>query len=103
MAKSSVKSVTLFDVLGRLFSVFAASVNSWKILTAHVKSFTLKRLSETRRKAKIASVKAFRCQIVDVRVALSTIADREERHHPAITHEAVVLSQQLKDFGFHFH
>jgi hypothetical protein len=41
-AKSSVKSVSLFGVLGRLYSLFAASVNRFKILTGQVKSFTLK-------------------------------------------------------------
>jgi hypothetical protein len=59
-AKSSVKPVTLFGVLGRLYSLFAASVNCWKILTDQVKSFTLKRLNDMRWEAKIAIVKAIR-------------------------------------------
>jgi hypothetical protein len=59
-AKSSVKSVTLFGVLGKLYSVFVASVNCWKILIDQVKYLTLKRLSDTRWEAKISSVKAVR-------------------------------------------
>jgi hypothetical protein len=59
-AKSSVKSVNLFGVLGRLYSLFAVSVNRWNLLTDQVKYFTLKRISDTRWEAKIASVKAIR-------------------------------------------
>jgi hypothetical protein len=56
-AKSSAKFIPLFGVLDRLFSLFAASFNRWKILTEHVKTFTLKRPSDMRWKAKIASEK----------------------------------------------
>jgi hypothetical protein len=56
-AKSSVKSVTFFAVFGRLCSLFDASVNRWKTLTDHVRSFTLKRLRD--------SVKALEHQTVD--------------------------------------
>lgn len=41
-AKSSVSSITLFGVLQRLFTLFSSSVNRWKILTDHLKSYTLK-------------------------------------------------------------
>jgi hypothetical protein len=99
-AKSSVKSVTLFGVLGRLYSLFAASVNRWKILTDQVKSFILKRLSDTRWEAKIASVKALRYQTDDVHDEFITPAEKEERHDPDTAHEATTLSHQLKDFSF---
>jgi hypothetical protein len=49
--------------------------------------------------AKIFSVKALGYQIVDVHDALTIFTERE-RHNPCIAHEAVTLSQQLKDFSF---
>lgn len=42
-AKSSVKSVTLFGVLQRLFTLFSGSVNRWKILTDHLGLYSLKK------------------------------------------------------------
>jgi hypothetical protein len=98
--KSSVKSIILFGALRRLSSPLAASVYGWKILTDHVKSFTFKRLSVTCREAKIATVKAVRNRTVDAPDALVTVTEAEERHDPDIAHEAVTLSQQLKDFRF---
>jgi hypothetical protein len=70
------------------------------ILTDQVQSFVLKRLSDTRCKAKTASVKALRYQNGDVHDALITLAEKEERHDPDIAHEATTLSHQLKDFFF---
>jgi hypothetical protein len=90
-AKSSVKSVTLFGVLGRLYSLFAASVNGWNILTDLEISFTLTRLCDKRWEAKIASVKALRYQIGDVHDEFITLAEKEERHDPDIT----LLMKQL--------
>jgi hypothetical protein len=80
-----------FGVIGRLYSLLAASVNRWKILSHHVKSFTLKRLRDTRSEAKTASVKAPRYRIVDAHDALTTLAARQERHDPDIAHETVTL------------
>nr|XP_036234234.1 zinc finger MYM-type protein 1-like [Bactrocera oleae] len=42
-AKSSVRSVTLFGVLQRLFTLFSASVHRWKILTDHLGLYTIKK------------------------------------------------------------
>jgi hypothetical protein len=99
-AKSCVKSVTLFGVLGRLYFLFDVSVNRWKILTDQVKYFILKRLSDTHWEAKIATVKALRYQIGSVHDTFITLAEKEERHDPDIAHEATTLSHQLKDFSF---
>jgi hypothetical protein len=71
-----------------------------KILTDQVKSFTLKRFSDTRWEAKIASIKALRYQTGDVHNALITLDEKDERHDPDIAHEATTLSHQLKDFSF---
>ncbi|XP_011343812.3 zinc finger MYM-type protein 1 [Ooceraea biroi] len=99
-AKSSVKSVTLFGVLQRLFALFSASVNRWKILTDHLGLYSLKKLSDTRWEAKINSVKAVRYQICDVHDALVTLANETEKSDVTISHEAITLAGQLKDFGF---
>jgi hypothetical protein len=98
-AKSSVKSVTLFGVLGRLYSLFVAPVNHWEILTDQVKSFTLEQLSDMCWEAKIASVKALRYQIGNIHDALITLAKNEEGHDPDIAHEATTLFHQLTDFS----
>ena len=54
-AKSSLKSVTLFGVLQRLFTLFSASVHRWKILTDHLGLYTIKKLSDTCWEARISS------------------------------------------------
>jgi hypothetical protein len=100
MQQNHVKSVTLFGVFGRLYFLFAASVSHWKILTDQIKSFTLKRLSDVCWEAKIAGVKALRCQIGHVHDAFITLAENEERHDPDIAHEATTLPHELKDFSF---
>jgi hypothetical protein len=69
-------------------------------LNDHVKSFTIKRLRDTRWEAKIARVKAVRYRTADVRDTLITVAERQERHDPDIAPEAAGLSQQLNDFIF---
>ncbi|XP_033226810.1 zinc finger MYM-type protein 1-like [Belonocnema kinseyi] len=98
-AQSSVKSVTLFGILQRLFTLFSASVNRWKILTDHVEIFTLKKLSDTRWEAKISSVKPVRYQISGVHDALITLSETEGCD-PDIVHEAITLAEQLRDFSF---
>ena len=99
-AKSSVKSVTLFGVLQRLFTLFSASPKRWQILTEHLELYSLKKLSGTRWEAKINSVKAVRYQICDVHDALITLANETEKTDLTISHEASTLAEQFKDFGF---
>ena len=41
--KSSLKSITLFGVLQRLFTLFSASVHRWKILTDHLELNAIKK------------------------------------------------------------
>jgi len=52
----SLKSVTLFGVLQRLFTLFLASVHLWKILTDHLGLYTIKKLSDTHWEARISCV-----------------------------------------------
>lgn len=99
-AKSSVKSVTLFGVLQRLFTLFSASVHRWKILTDHLGLYTIKKLSDTRWEARIGSVKAVRYQISAVHDALITLAIETQQTDVQVSHEATTLAEQLKDFGF---
>ncbi|KAJ8664432.1 hypothetical protein QAD02_006094 [Eretmocerus hayati] len=74
-AQSSVKSVTMFGILQRLFTLFSASTQRWEILLDHVKMLTLRCLSDTRWEAKVNSVKAVRYQIAEVHDALITLAE----------------------------
>lgn len=67
-------------------------------LSGSSEKFTLERLSDTRWEAKLSSVKVVRYQIGDVYDALISLYEKEERHDPIISHEAVKLSNQLKDF-----
>lgn len=99
-AKSSVNSVTLFGILQRIFTLFSASVNRWKILTDHVELFSVKKLSDTRWEAKINSVKSVRYQICEIHDALVTLANVTEKTDHTTSHEASTLAEQLKDFGF---
>jgi len=66
----------------------------------HLKNFTLKRLSDTRWKPKISSVKAVRYQIGDVYDALISLSEKKERHDPFTSHEVFTFSNQIKDFSF---
>ncbi|CAD0206693.1 unnamed protein product [Chrysodeixis includens] len=99
-AKSSVKSVTLFGVLQRLFTLFSASVHRWKILTDSLGLYTLKKLSDTRWEARISSVKAVRYQISAIHDALITLAIETQKTDVQVSHEATTLAEQLKDFSF---
>lgn len=99
-AKSSLDSVNLFGILGRIYTIFALSVKRWEILLNHVKSFTVKRLSDTRWEARIDCVKAIRYQIADIHDALVTLAEIEKTHDHEVSHEALSLCEKLMDFKF---
>lgn len=99
-AKTSVKSTSLFGTLGRIYTIFSASVKRWEILKNHLKSLTVKRESGTRWEAKIESVKAVRYQISETHDALITLAEKEKINDSEIAHEAICLSEKLKDFEF---
>ncbi|KAG5899695.1 hypothetical protein JTB14_030092 [Gonioctena quinquepunctata] len=99
-AKSSVKSVTLFGILQRLFTLFSASVHRWKMLTDHLGLYTIKKLSDTRWEARISSVKAVRYQISAIHDALITLAIETQKTDVQVSHEATTLAEQLKDFSF---
>lgn len=47
-AKSSVKSVSLFGFLQRLFVLFSGSTKRWEVISEHIEGLSLKKVCETR-------------------------------------------------------
>ncbi|CAG9783006.1 unnamed protein product [Diatraea saccharalis] len=85
-AKSSVRSVTLFGVLQRLFTLFSASVHRWKILTDSLGLYAIKKLSDTCWEARISSVKAVRYQISAIYDASITLAIETQKTDVQVSH-----------------
>jgi hAT family C-terminal dimerisation region len=90
----------MFGILQKIFTLFATSVNRWKILTEHLKTYTLKKLSDTRWEARIESVKAVRYQFCEVHDALVSLADKTQQSDAVTSHKATTLGLQLEDFSF---
>lgn len=99
-AKSSLKSTTLFGIIGRLYSLFAGSTQRWNILNNNLKSGLLQRPSDTRWEAKISSLKPIRFHIDEVYNALIELSEHEKQRDPQVAHEAISLSEQLEKFDF---
>lgn len=99
-ARSSLKSVTMFGVIQRLYTLFSASVKRWDILTDHVKDLTLKEHGDTRWESRIESVKAVRYQISGIHDALLTLAEKTKKTDPAISNEAESLIDHISKFDF---
>lgn len=74
-ASSCVQAKSFFGLLQRLYTLFAGSSQRWAILNAHVKSLSLKPLSETRWECRVASVKAVKYQLSDICDALKDLAE----------------------------
>lgn len=99
-AKSSVKFVTLFGILQRLFILCSALVHRWKILTDKLGLYTLKIVNGARWEARISTVKTVRYQISPIHNALITLAIETQKTDVKESHEVTTLAQQLKDFSF---
>jgi hypothetical protein len=65
-AKSSVKSVSLFGVLKRLYMLFSVSPKHWVLLKKHIKNLTLKEVCETSWECRIQSIMAVRFQYAEI-------------------------------------
>jgi hypothetical protein len=65
-AKSSVKSVSLFGVLQRLYMLFSVSPKRWLLLKNHIKNLTLKEVCETSWECRIQSIKAVIFQYAEI-------------------------------------
>ncbi|KAK9709387.1 hypothetical protein QE152_g26647 [Popillia japonica] len=75
-ASSCVQAKSFFGLLQRLYTLFAGSSQRWAISNAHVKSLSLKPLSETRWECRVASVKAVKYQLIsDISDALKDLAE----------------------------
>lgn len=98
MAKSSTAAVTLFGTLHQIYLLFGASTPRWQILKSHLKTFTLKPISETRWECRVDSVKAVRFQIAAVYDALVEVA--ETANDPKARTEATALAKQIKSYPF---
>ena len=95
---SSVKNVSLFGVLQRLYVLFSSSTKRWKILKESQLTLTVKEVCETRWECRINSVKAVRYQMVEVCEALQAM--QEELIDPKVTSEAKSLENNLTSFDF---
>ena len=98
MAKSSVTAVTFFGIVQQIYLLFSASVQRWQVLKSHVKSFTLKPLSETRWECRVDSVKAIRYQIGDIYDALIDLSETSDDRK--CQSEAVLIAKELKSYVF---
>jgi hypothetical protein len=97
-AKSSVKSVSLFGVLQRLYILFSTSPKCWLLLKNHIKNLTLKEVCEICWECRIQSIKAVRFQYTEIFEAMTTMI--EEEVDPKINSEARSLSLFMKDYSF---
>lgn len=97
-AKSSVKSVSLFGVLQRLYILFSASTKRWAVLKTHVTNLTVKQVCETRWECCIQCVKAIRYQFKEICDALMA----EKAEDPKISSEAKSLELFFTDYSFIF-
>ncbi|CAN1168171.1 Zinc finger MYM-type protein 1 [Linum perenne] len=99
MANSCGKARDFFEIVQRIYTIFANSNKRWLILKNNVKDLTLKPLSSTRWESRVESVKAIRFQILEVREALLQVADLD--NDSKIRSEAKSLAQnELGDFEF---
>ena len=69
IASSFSDAVSFFGILQRIY-VFSVSTQRWTILQQHVKSLSVKPLSDTLWECRIESVKAVRYQTAEIRDAL---------------------------------
>jgi hypothetical protein len=97
-AKSSVKSVSLFGVLQRLYILFSSSPKHWLLLKNHIKNLTLKEVCETLWECRIQSVKAVRFQYAEIFEAMTAMIEEED--DPKINSEARSLLLFMKNYSF---
>ncbi|XP_060965151.1 uncharacterized protein LOC133034141 [Cannabis sativa] len=69
MAESCSKARDFFEVIQRIYTIFANSTKRWQILKDNVKGLTPKSLSSTHWESRVDNVKAIRFQISEFREA----------------------------------
>ena len=67
---SSIKAVSFFGIVQRVYSLFTNSTKRWKVLLDNVPDLTVKSLCNTRWESQIKSVKTIRFQTPQIRLAL---------------------------------
>lgn len=97
-AKTSVKSVSLFGILQRLFVCFSNSTKRWEVISKHVKNLTLKNVCETRWERRVNSLQAVRYQYAEVKRALEE--EYRQSIDPVASSEAKSLADNLEKFEF---
>lgn len=97
-AKTSVKSVSLFGVIQRLFVFFSSSTKRWEVISKHTEALTLKKVCETRWESRVSSLQAVRYQYTEVRDALQE--QYEESTDPVAASEARSLAQHMDQYEF---
>jgi hypothetical protein len=97
-ATSSVKSVSLFGVIQRLFVLFSSSTKRWKIIQDTGIAMTLKEVCETRWESRVNSLKSVRYHMSEICEALSSM--EEEVNDPKATSEAKSLETHIASYDF---
>ena len=96
--KTSVKSVSLFGFLQRLFVLFSGSTKRWEVISKYVEGLSLKKVCETRWESRVSSLAAVRYHYSSVRDALLNL--HEETNDPVAASEALSLIQNMEQFEF---
>jgi hypothetical protein len=92
-------AMTFFGGLQRIYVIFAASPERWKILEDTVPYITANLLSDTRWECRLESVKALWYQLSKMREALVAVAD--EFRDPMVKAEAESLANfEVGNFEF---
>jgi hypothetical protein len=97
-AKTSVKSVSLFGFLQRLFVLFSGSTKRWEVISKHVEGLSLKKVCETRWESRVSSLAAVRYHYSSVRGALLNLYD--ETNDSVAASEALSLIRYMEQFEF---
>uniref|UniRef100_A0A8C6WW11 TTF-type domain-containing protein n=1 Tax=Neogobius melanostomus TaxID=47308 RepID=A0A8C6WW11_9GOBI len=100
-AKSSVRSISFFCLLQRLYTLISSSVNRWAILRKHVKDLSVKALSTTRWECRVEAVKAVRYQLPEILSALSELTDYAmEKRDAEVVSTARGICQEMQRLPF---
>lgn len=97
-AKTSVKSVSLFGVIQRLFVFFSSSTKRWEGISKYTQTLTLKKVCETRWESRVSSLKAVKYQYSEIRAAL--LEQYEESTDPVAASEARSLAEFMNQYEF---
>lgn len=97
-ASSCVQAKSFFGLLQRLYTLFSGSSQRWAILKSHVKSLSLKPLSETRWECRVESVKAVKYQLSDICDALKDLT--ANRTDCQLVSECLSIEKEITTYEF---